>query len=465
MNYRIALFISHAVAGITGAAAACVSGHETPAGIATLVVVCGVGIATSAGTVVLLFVRGLQRMEAALLAVADVPETRGLADMDYVALRVRTAFGTQRTVVHEVHELLARLNPDVSGDDQLAATRRSDALRTALSRLVRSAAKDVGRILTFGDDIVQSANDTHWGAQEQARTVARTVESVEQLSGNIDRVASNAEAASNAATEVSDAAARGLELVRELIRGMDRIRANVEVGTRKVLSLGDRSREIGSIVETMTAISSRADILALNASIEAVRAGQEGRGFAVVAEEVRKLAERTASASREITGLVESIQLETQDTISTMADERSQVQQEVLRVNEAGVTLEHISRTSTDSADRAREISQATTEQLCGTQNIVQAMQQMAEFAARIQELSKGIRYTTTDLVTSAQDLEERLSPLFHFDQPDESSAASRPVITRMAGRDPSLDAEATADGRAGADELVTAVTQGEFRR
>jgi len=137
-----------------------------------------------------------------------------------------------------------------------------------------------------------------------------------------------------------------------------------------------------------------------------------------------------------------------------MADERSEVQAEVLRVNEAGVTLELISRTSTDSAERAREISQTTKDQLRGTQSIVQAMQQLAEFSDRIQESSKGIRYTATDLTTAAQELEERLSPLFHFDQGVAATDDSNTSRENSRGR-----------GTLAADELVSAVEQGEFIR
>jgi len=301
MSYRITLLLTHIASGsIAGGA-----GWFAATGQGGVVTCSAAGVAAVVLTGVTCawwMARGLAKFEDALLAVDSTPRHVGVAEFDGLVDRVRTVLSDQRRAVRDINELLERINPEPS-------TSRHDSLRSALSRLVRSTAKDVGRIMSFGDDIAQSANDAHWGAQEQARTVTRTVEAVEDLSGKIDLVASNANSASNAASEVSEAANKGLLLVHELIQGMDRIRAKVAVGEKKVLSLGERSQEIGSIVETMTGISSRADILALNASIEAVRAGQEGRGFAVVAEEVRKLAERTAKASREIAALVESIQL------------------------------------------------------------------------------------------------------------------------------------------------------------
>src|SRR5205807_3612596 len=101
--------------------------------------------------------------------------------------------------------------------------------------------------------------------------------------------------------------------------------------------------EIGTIVELIRGISSRTDMLALNATIESVRAGEHGRGFAVVAEEIRKLAERTAGATREIGTLVEAIQADTYESIRALGEEQSEMDQEVQRVREAGTALERIS--------------------------------------------------------------------------------------------------------------------------
>src|SRR5260370_16059297 len=131
---------------------------------------------------------------------------------------------------------------------------------------------------------------------------------------------------------------------------MERLRAQIEVNGRKARRLGDRWVEIGTIVELIRGISSRTDMLALNATIESVRAGEHGRGFAVVAEEIRKLAERTAAATREIGAIVEAIQADTQESIRALGEEHADMQRESQRAHQAGSSLERISQVAEQSA-------------------------------------------------------------------------------------------------------------------
>ncbi|MCP4510039.1 MAG: hypothetical protein GY826_26995 [Fuerstiella sp.] len=238
---------------------------------------------------------------------------------------------------------------------------------------------------------------------------------------------------------------------------MEAIRTNVEFSEKKVAALGQQSEQISSIVETMGNISARTDMLALNASIEAVRAGQEGRGFAVVAEEVRKLADSTAKASCDIAALIDAIQSEAQDTVSAISEGRQQVQQEISRVNAAGVALEEISRSSTAAAGRSRQIVDVTLEQLQRTQEVVRAMQQVSTIAGRISERSESTRHQTNDLVEAALDLEEGLSPMYHYGDSDLPSGERRSNGVSDSSRFHERRSGATAD------ELLEAVSGGEF--
>jgi len=133
-------------------------------------------------------------------------------------------------------------------------------------------------------------------------------------------------------------------------------------------------------------ISSRTDMLALNATIESVRAGEHGRGFAVVAEEIRKLAERTASAAREIGTLVEAIQADTHESIRAMSEEQTQMEQEAQRVREAGKALERISEVAEYSARLVEGISRSSNDQVLATQELVRAMQRITEVSVRAHE-------------------------------------------------------------------------------
>jgi twitching motility protein PilJ len=219
------------------------------------------------------------------------------------------------------------------------------------------------------------------GAADQSDTVDRTTTTVEALSEKIDRISQNAEDAAEACIKARQEASRGLEQLHTVIEGMDRLRSQVEASGRKARRLGDRSQEIGSIVELIRGISSRTDMLALNANIESVRAGEHGRGFAVVAEEIRKLAERTAGATREIGTLVEAIQVDTHESIRALSEEQTQMDQELHRVREAGTALERISEVAEHSARLVAGISRSTNDQVLATQDLVRAMQRISEIS------------------------------------------------------------------------------------
>jgi twitching motility protein PilJ len=224
------------------------------------------------------------------------------------------------------------------------------------------------------------------GALDQSETVTRTTTTVEALSDKIDRISQHAEDAAEACEKSRQEACRGLEQVHSVIEGMDRLRTQVEANGRKARRLGDRSVEIGTIVELIRGISSRTDMLALNATIESVRAGEHGRGFAVVAEEIRKLSERTATAAREIGTLVDAIQADTHESIRAMGEEQTQMEQESQRVREAGTALERISEVAESSARLVEGISRSSNDQVLATQELVRAMQRISEVSHRTLE-------------------------------------------------------------------------------
>ena len=457
MSYRIRLFLTHmATAFVAGTCVWCGFQAQGLSQLAFMLLFAA-GIAVPSTLAAWWLTRGLHHLESSLADPHSASDTSGLREFDQVIGRLQTVLDRQRALVQNVDELVMRLGHTTSGSQLGRSAGDSHLLTDALGQLSRASARDVGLIMSLGDDMAKGAHDTHRGAREQTRMVENAIGAVEILSGKIDIVSSEAQAAGSSAQESAEQATKGLDLIDQMVRGMEAIRTNVEFSEKKVAALGQQSEQIGSIVETMGNISARTDMLALNASIEAVRAGQEGRGFAVVAEEVRKLAESTAKASRDIAALIDAIQNEAQDTVSAITEERQQVQQEIGRVNEARITLKDISRSSTTAADRSRQIIDVTLEQLQRTHEVVQAMQQVSTIADGISERSESTRHKTNDLVEAAQDLEEGLSPMYHYGDSD------RPSSERRFNGDTDRLSGHKRQTRSTGEALLEAVTGGEF--
>jgi len=230
------------------------------------------------------------------------------------------------------------------------------------------------------------------GAADQSEAVSRTATSVESLSDRIDRISRNAGEAADACERARQEARQGLEQVHNVIEGIDRLLARIEANGRKVRRLEDRSTEIVVTVDLIRGISSRTDMLALNATIESIRAGEHGRGFAVVAEEIRKLAERTAAATREIGTIVEAIQADTQESIRALSEEHADMQRESQRVHQAGSSLERISQVAEQSATLVEGISRSTNDQVLATRELVRAMQRVSNVTSQTQERTTQAR-------------------------------------------------------------------------
>src|SRR5438309_709905 len=183
---------------------------------------------------------------------------------------------------------------------------------TKVLERVRKAAMEV---TACSNNILVAADEMQAGATQQDQEITNTSSAVEELTVSMKQVSNNAEASAEAARRALEAAEQGNRAVRDTLEGMQRIRASVQATAKKIKSLGDRSLEISEIINVINDITEQTNLLALNAAIEAARAGEAGRGFAVVADEVRKLAEHSRSATKDIAALIKAIQDETNEAV------------------------------------------------------------------------------------------------------------------------------------------------------
>jgi methyl-accepting chemotaxis protein len=234
------------------------------------------------------------------------------------------------------------------------------AMQERLTGIVRSIRGSTELLAKESGDLSVSANEISLAAQKQAESSAATAAAIEELTVSINEVSEIALTTEEDSRKTADLASRGGKVVRQAAQKIENIAASVQDSTGRIQSLVDRSQEIGKITQVIKEIADQTNLLALNAAIEAARAGEQGRGFAVVADEVRKLAERTSQATGEISGMVDAIQADTQEAVRAMESATPLVKQgQELALQATGV-LDEIQHQATDSLAKAREVANAT---------------------------------------------------------------------------------------------------------
>ncbi|MGD0854207.1 MAG: methyl-accepting chemotaxis protein [Dehalococcoidia bacterium] len=197
------------------------------------------------------------------------------------------------------------------------------------------------------------------GAQEQTQIIEKNVQVVSQISTAITQVSTNAQNAAAGAKVAAESAQKGAVISRETVKGMENIKKTMDIASSKVNGLGERSKEIGKIVAAIDDIADQTNLLALNAAVEAARAGEQGRGFAVVADEVRKLAERSQLATKEIADLISGIQNGVAETVAAMEKGTQEVSGGYEQASKAGQSLDEILEHSKDMGVQVEQISSA----------------------------------------------------------------------------------------------------------
>ena len=236
-------------------------------------------------------------------------------------------------------------------------------------------------LASASEQLSASSTQIAEGADRQSSQTVQVATSMEEMNATVIEVAKNSQQASESAREAQGTATKGGDVVTQAITAMQEVADSTSVTADTIKNLGRSSEEIGTIVSVINDIADQTNLLALNAAIEAARAGEQGRGFAVVADEVRRLAERTTKATKEISDMIKSIQEETGKAVSAMDDGTTRVENGVKLAHEAGSALKQIVTGVENVTSMISHIATSAEQQSATTDEITQNMDSIAEVA------------------------------------------------------------------------------------
>lgn len=309
-----------------------------------------------------------------------------------------------------IMRLLDEMGSLAEGDLTVKATVTEDmtgAIADSINFAVEQLRSLVQTITDTSVQVAASAQETQATAMHLAEAAEHQAQEINSASSRISEIAASINQVSRNSAESADVAQRSVQIatkgagvVRQTIAGMDSIRDQIQETSKRIKRLGESSQEIGSIVELINDISEQTNILALNAAIQAASAGEAGRGFAVVADEVQRLAERASNATKRIETLVQTIQSDTNEAVSSMEQTTSEVVAGARLAEDAGTALGEIEKVSSDLSNLIQGISSAAQQQSSAASNITATMNTIQSITA---QTSQGANQTAASIGNLAQ--------------------------------------------------------------
>ncbi|MCR9076140.1 MAG: methyl-accepting chemotaxis protein, partial [bacterium] len=282
-----------------------------------------------------------------------------------------------------------------------------NTLCDSLTDIVRSLQDSANQISSTTTQVAALANETHSGMGHQTQLVERCSAAIIELSSSAEEVAVKSKQAADHANASGESANEGSSVVDSTIKDMQKINEAVRAGSTSVTELGRRSEEIGQVIAVINDIADQTNLLALNAAIEAARAGEHGRGFAVVADEVRKLADRTTQATEEVEQSITAIRKDTARAVEQMQQGTECVNSGVEQASSAGESLSQIKTYAVDLSEMVNSIAAATNEQSAASSDVSRTIQEITSVTEQVSSSASESAQAMDDLAHRATALND----------------------------------------------------------